>query len=164
MSRRKAPSQSGTPALIRLIDSQTPHTVHEFPHDPAVSDFGNEAALALQVEPAQVFKTLIWQIDDGYCVGMVPASGNTAPKKLAAAMGARRAQLAAAADAERLSGSVLGAISPLGLRQTLRVVIDSSAVDHDQIFISAGRRGLEISLSPLDLIGLVNATVAPISS
>lgn len=164
MSRRKAASRSGTPALVQLIDSGIQHTVHEFQHNPAVSDFGREAALALQVEPGQVFKTLIWQIDDGYCVGIVPASGNTAPKKLAAATGARRAQLADAADAERLSGSVVGAISPLGLRQTLRIVVDSSALDHDQIFISAGRRGLEISLAPRDLIEATNATVAPISS
>lgn len=164
MTRRKPAARSGTRALTRLIDSGTEHTVHEFRHDPAVSDFGHEAARQLQVDPSQVFKTLMWQVDDGFCVGIVPVAGRTAPKKLAAAIGARRAQLADAAVAERLSGSVVGAISPLGLRQSLRVVIDSSALNHDQVFVSAGRRGLEISLSPHDLIQLTDATVAPISS
>lgn len=164
MSKRNAASRSSTPALVRLIDAGTKHTVHAFRHDPAVSNFGLEAAHHLKVEPSQVFKTLIWQVDDGYCVGLVPVTAHTAPKKLAEAIGARRAQLADASVAERLSGSVVGAISPLGLRQNLRVVIDSSALDHDQIFISAGRRGLEISLSPLDLIDMTIASVASISA
>jgi Cys-tRNA(Pro)/Cys-tRNA(Cys) deacylase len=129
-----------------------------------MSNFGWEAAQQLKVEPSQVFKTLIWQIDDDYCVGIVPVSVSTAPKKLAAAIGARRVQLADTAVAERLSGSVVGAISPLGLRRSLRVVIDSSALDHDQIYISAGRRGLEVALSPRDLVTLTNATLASISS
>jgi len=149
---------------MRLLDTGTEHTVHEFRHDPTITNYGLEAAQQLNAEPSQVFKTLIWQIDDDYCVGIVPVSLSTAPKKLAAATGARRAQLADTVVAERLSGSVVGAISPLGLRRNLRVVIDSSALDHDQIYISAGRRGLEIALSPHDLIALMDATVASISS
>ena len=149
---------------MRLLDTGTEHTVHEFRHDPTITNYGLEAAQQLNAEPSQVFKTLIWQIDDDYCVGIVPVSVSTAPKKLAAAIGARRAQLADTVVAERLSGSVVGAISPLGLRRNLRVVIDSSSLDHDQIYISAGRRGLEIALSPHDLIALMDATVASISS
>ena len=149
---------------MRLLDTGTEHTVHEFRHDPTITNYGLEAAQQLNAEPSQVFKTLIWQIDDDYCVGIVPVSVSTAPKKLAAAIGARRAQLADTVVAERLSGSVVGAISPLGLRRNLRVVIDSSALNHDQIYISAGRRGLEIALSPHDLIALMDATVASISS
>ena len=149
---------------MRLLDTGTEHTVHEFRHDPTITNYGLEAAQQLNAEPSQVFKTLIWQIDDDYCVGIVPVSVSTAPKKLAAAIGARRAQLADTVVAERLSGSVVGAISPLGLRRNLRVVIDSSALDHDQIYISAGRRGLEIALSPHDLIALMDATVTSISS
>ena len=149
---------------MRLLDTGTEHTVHEFRHDPTITNYGLEAAQQLNAEPSQVFKTLIWQIDDDYCVGIVPVSVSTAPKKLAAAIGARRAQLADTVVAERLSGSVVGAISPLGLRRNLPVVIDSSALDHDQIYISAGRRGLEIALSPHDLIALMDATVASISS
>ena len=149
---------------MRLLDTGTEHTVHEFRHDPTITNYGLEAAQQLNAEPSQVFKTLIWQIDDDYCVGIVPVSVSTAPKQLAAAIGARRAQLADTVVAERLSGSVVGAISPLGLRRNLRVVIDSSALNHDQIYISAGRRGLEIALSPHDLIALMDATVASISS
>ena len=164
MSKRNAASRPSTPALIRLLDTGTEHRVHEFRHDPTATNYGLEAAQQLNVEPSQVFKTLIWQIDEHYCVGIVPVSASTAPKKLAAATGARRAQLADTVVAERLSGSVVGAISPLGLRRNLRVVIDSSALDHDQIYISAGRRGLEIALSPHDLIALMDATVTSISS
>lgn len=164
MSKRKGASRLSTPALIRLLDTGTKYTVHEFRHDPTTTNYGMEAAQHMNVEPSLVFKTLIWQIDDHYCVGIVPVSVSTAPKKLAAATGARRAQLADSDVAERLSGSVVGAISPLGLRRNIRVVIDSSALDHDQIYISAGRRGLEIALSPHDLIALTNAAVASISS
>lgn len=164
MPRRKHDSRSSTPALVRLLDNGIDHTVHEYEHDPRATDFGAEAARQMDVDPAQVFKTLIWHVDDDFCVAIVPTSGNTAPKKLAAAVGARRADLVDASVAERLSGSVVGAISPLGLRRALPTVVDSSALDHDRIFISAGRRGVEVSLSPVDLIDLTNATVAPIRS
>lgn len=162
MPRRKHDTRSSTPALARLRDKGIDHTVHEYEHDPRDTDFGAEAARQMQVDPTQVFKTLIWHVDDSFCVGIVPTSGTTAPKKLAAALGARRADLADSAVAERLSGSVVGAISPLGLRRPLPTVVDSSALDHDRIFVSAGRRGVEVSLSPADLIDLTNATVAHI--
>lgn len=162
MTRRKTERRPKTPALARLDQAGTEYAVHEFRHDPDTSDFGDEAARALGVDPAQVFKTLIWRVDNSFAVGLVPATTNTSPKKLAAAVGARRAQLAERAEAERLSGSVTGAISPLGLRRPLRVVVDVSAVDHEQIFVSAGRRGMEVSLSPYDLIGLTEAIVASI--
>lgn len=164
MSRRKAAPRSGTPALTRLRESDIPHTIHEYRHDPASTDFGHEAAQALDLDPAQVFKTLVWQVDDGYCIALLPVSERAAPKKIATALGARRAHLADTAVAERLSGSVVGAISPVGLRQDLRVVIDSGALEHERIFVSAGRRGLEIALAPHDLIAFTGAIVAPICS
>ena len=164
MARRKHEPSASTPALSRLVDSAIDHTVHEYAHDPRATDFGAEAARQMNIDPTQVFKTLIWQVDDSFCVPIVPTSGNTAPKRLAAAVGARRAELVDSVVAERLSGSVVGAISPLGLRRVLPVVVDSSALDHDLIFVSAGRRGVEVSLSPVDLINLTSAIVAPIRS
>jgi Cys-tRNA(Pro)/Cys-tRNA(Cys) deacylase len=162
MARRKHEPSASTPALARLVDEGIDHTVHEYAHDPRATDFGAEAARQMDVDPTKVFKTLIWHVDDSFCVAIVPTSGNTAPKMLAAALGARRADLVDSTVAERLSGSVVGAISPLGLRRALPVVVDSSALDHDRIFVSAGRRGVEVSLSPADLIELTSATVATI--
>lgn len=164
MARRKHEPSASTPALARLVDNGIDHAVHEYDHDPRATDFGAEAARKMDVDPTQVFKTLIWQVDDSYCVAIVPTSANTSSKMLAAAVGARRAELVDSSVAERLSGSVVGAISPLSLRRALAVVVDSSALDHDRIFVSAGRRGVEVSLSPVDLINVTSATVAHIRS
>lgn len=156
--------RSSTPALVLLTERGIDHDVHEYQHDPTSTDFGYEAAQSLRVDARQVFKTLIWQVDERHCVAVVPVSTTVAPKKLAAAVGGRRAHLADVATAQRLSGSVVGAISPLGLRSALTVVVDVSATDHACIFISAGRRGLEISLAPQFLIELTGATVASIGA
>ncbi|MGA0209401.1 MAG: YbaK/EbsC family protein [Candidatus Nanopelagicales bacterium] len=155
--------RSSTPALILLSERGVEHEVHEYEHDPASTDFGQEAARRMQVDARQVFKTLIWQVDERPCVAVVPVSTTVSPKKLAAALGARRAHLVDIATAQRLSGSVVGAISPLGLRRSLDVGVDASALDHRRVFVRAGRRGVEISLPPQTLIELTGATVASIS-
>ncbi len=154
---------ASTPALALLTQRGVAHSVHEFHHDPRATDFGLEAAVELGVDPGRIFKTLVWHVDDAPAVAICPVTSTVSPKKLAAALGARRSQMAPVSVAERLSGSVVGAISPLGLRRTLPTVLDDSALEHESIYVSAGKRGLEVRIAPKDLIDLLSARVASIT-
>lgn len=162
--RASSPRGLSTPALVYLTEARIEHTVHEFDHDPRSTEFGLEASRELGVDPSSVFKTLVWNIDGRPAIAIAPVTSTVAPKRLATATGGRKAELAPAATAKRLSGSVVGAISPVGLRQPVPVVIDVSVLDVPRVFISAGRRGLEVSLAPADLIVATSATVAPIAA
>ncbi|TNC22762.1 Cys-tRNA(Pro) deacylase [Amycolatopsis alkalitolerans] len=153
----------GTPATAVLAKQQVAHTLHTYQHDPKHESYGLEAAEALGVEPARVFKTLVADIDGKLTVGVVPVTGQLDLKALAAAVGGKRAKMADAAAAQRATGYVLGGISPLGQRSRLPVVIDSSAEGFGTVFCSGGRRGLEMELAPADLVRLTNATVATIA-
>ena len=126
-------------------------------------DYGREAAAALGVEPARVFKTLIATVDGRLVAAVVPVARTLDLKALAAVVGGRRADLADPVTAERATGSVVGGISPLASRRPLAVVVDASAFDHGTILVSAGRRGLQLELAPADLVRLSNANPAPIA-
>ncbi len=154
--------QGGTPATVALTAAGVPGTVHSYDHDPAHPSFGQEAAEAMGVPPEQVFKTLIADVDGALTVAVVPVAGRLDLKALASAVGGKRAAMADPALAERATGYVRGGISPLGQRKRLRTVLDSSASEHETIRVSAGRRGLEIELSPADLARLTDAVLAPI--
>jgi len=147
-----------------LTKQKVAHQVHEYPHDPRAESFGTEASDALGVPAERVFKTLVADVDGALTVGVVPVSRQLDLKALAAAAGGKKARLADVTAAERATGYVAGGISPLGQRKRLPVVLDSSATDHETIFCSAGRRGLEIELSPTDLARLSAATIAPIAT
>jgi Cys-tRNA(Pro)/Cys-tRNA(Cys) deacylase len=105
---------------------------------------------------------LLARVDERLVVAVVPVSGSLDLKGLAAALGAKRAAMADPADAERATGYVVGGISPLGSRTALPTVVDSSVSDGDVVYVSAGRRGLQVSLAPADLVQLTRAIVAPI--
>jgi len=152
----------GTPATVALEAAGVPFTVHAYEHDPAAASYGGEAAAVLGIPAARVFKTLVAEVDGTLTVGVVPVSGQLDLKALAAAVGGKRAAMADPAAAERSSGYVLGGISPLGQRRALRTVLDASALDHPTVYVSAGRRGLEVELSPTDLITLTKARTATI--
>jgi Cys-tRNA(Pro)/Cys-tRNA(Cys) deacylase len=154
----------GTPATTLLNRRKVAHTVHSYAHDPRSESYGLEAAAALAVDPARCFKTLVADVDGTLTVAVVPVSGTLDLKALAAAVGGKRASMADPAVAERSSGYVRGGISPLGQRKSLRTVIDSTAIDAPTIYVSAGRRGLEIELAADDLAALTGATFAPIGS
>lgn len=138
--------------------------LHPYAHDPAAASYGAEAADVLGVDPARVFKTLMVEVEGRLAVGIVPVSGTLDLKAFAAAMGAKKAAMADPAAAQRRTGYVLGGISPLGQRQPSPTVLDSSALDLDTIFVSGGRRGLDIELAPADLVRLTGAVTAPIGS
>ncbi|WP_366146544.1 YbaK/EbsC family protein [uncultured Pseudokineococcus sp.] len=131
-------------------------------HAPAEAGYGQEAAAALGVDPARVLKTLVAEVDGSPLLAVVPVAGRLDLRALAAARGGRRAALCEPAAAQRLTGGVVGAISPLGLRRPLPVVVDASAAAHPTVLVSAGRRGLDVELAPADLVRLAGATYAPV--
>ena len=152
---------TATPATTRLEKAGVPFRVHAYTHG-AGAAYGPEAAEALGIEPARVFKTLIAEVDGALTVAVVPVSSSLDLKALAAAAGGKRAVLADRAAAERSSGYVRGGISPLGQRRQLPTVLDDSALALDLMYVSAGRRGLQMSLPPAVLIRLTSAVTATI--
>jgi Cys-tRNA(Pro)/Cys-tRNA(Cys) deacylase len=154
----------GTPALVILQRSGVDFSVHTYAHDPAAESFGLEAAEALDLDPATVFKTLLAEVDGASTVAIVPVTGQLDLKGLAAARGGKRARMMEVAAAERLTGYVAGGISPLGQRKALPTVIDTSAEGLATIYVSGGQRGLDIGIAPADLLRLTAATYAPIST
>jgi len=154
----------GTPATALLAGQGVPYTLHPYQHDPRAGSYGAEAAAALGVDPGRLFKTLVATVDGTLAVGVVPVTGSLDLKALAAALGGKRAALADPAAAARATGYVRGGISPLGTRARLRVAVDASAADWPTVYVSAGRRGLQVELAPADLIRLTAATVAPLAA
>lgn len=154
----------GTPALVILQRSGVDFSVHTYAHDPAAESFGMEAAEALDLDPATVFKTLLAEVDGASTVAIVPVTGQLDLKGLAAARGGKRARMMDVAAAERMTGYVAGGISPLGQRKALPTVIDASADELATIYVSGGQRGLDIGIAPADLLRLTGATYAPIAA
>lgn len=158
--------EGGTPALDALAAAGVPHAVRPYHHDAAAGaelGYGGEAARALGADPATVFKTLVASAGDEHVLAVVPVAAKLDLKALARAAGARRATMAERADAERLTGSVIGGISPLGGRTRLPVILDESALGHRAILVSAGRRGLDVELAPGDLLRVTGGAAAPIA-
>ncbi|MGX7676343.1 Cys-tRNA(Pro) deacylase [Plantactinospora sp. DSM 117369] len=154
----------GTPATALLARQRVPHTLHPYDVAPDTPNYGAEVAAALGVPPERVFKSLVASVDGVLTVAVVPVTGELDLKTLATAVGGKRASLADRALAERTTGYVRGGISPLGQRKALRTVVDASAERFPTIYVSAGRRGLELELAPADLIRLTSATIAPVAA
>ena len=154
---------ASTPATALLTKLGIGFEVRSYAHDAAVTDFGQEAAAALGVPAERVFKTLLAEADGRLVVGIVPVSRLLDLKALAGAVGARRAVMADPALAERKTGYVVGGISPIGQRTKLPTVLDQSATAFDTMFVSGGRRGLDIELAPDELARVTGATFAPIA-
>jgi Cys-tRNA(Pro)/Cys-tRNA(Cys) deacylase len=152
-----------TPAVRALEAAGVSFSLHEYRHDPSAGAFGEEAASALGLDPDRVFKTLLVTADGGPAVAIVPVKRRLSPKAVAAALGVKRVDLAAPADAQRLTGYVVGGISPFGQRREFPTVIDGTCEQHDVIYVSGGRRGLEVCVSPADVIRLLEAIIAPIA-
>ena len=146
-----------TPAIDVAKKNKIAHKVHQYLHEPASESYGLEAAEKMGVPEGQVFKTLVVRLNTKeLVVGVVPVSSMLSMKLIARAAGAKKAELAPQSEVERSTGYVLGGVSPLGQKKRLKTIIDSSAINHSTIYVSAGRRGLEIELSPNELKRLVN--------
>lgn len=158
MAGKKA--SGGTPATVALSAAGVAFTVHEYAHDPRAESYGLEAAEAMGVDPGRVFKTLFADLDGALVVAVVPVAGQLDLKALARALDGRKAVMADPKAAERATGYVVGGISPLGQRKAHPTVVDDSALAHETVFVSAGRRGMEVELSPAELVRLTSARVA----
>jgi Cys-tRNA(Pro)/Cys-tRNA(Cys) deacylase len=154
---------TGTPATNLLTSKGVDFKAHEYSHDPNSTSFGLEAAEKLGVDPNRVFKTLIANVDESFAVAIVPVNQQVSLKSLARTLGAKRAVMADPAQAARLTGYVVGGISPLGQKRLLSTVIDQSAKEFETILVSGGRRGFDIELSPQDLADLLSAVFAEIA-
>ena len=152
-----------TPAIDLLKKAKAEHHVHSYQHDPKSASYGLEAAEKLGLEPERVFKTLLAATEKGeLLVAVVPVAGSLDLKALAAAAGAKKADMADPAAAQRATGYLVGGISPLGQKKRLRTFIDSSAQAQPSVYVSAGRRGLEVELAAAVLAEHTRATFAPI--
>lgn len=163
-SKGKKGDRGGTPATVALERAGIEYALHRYQHRSDAISFGAEAADQLGVDQRRLFKTLIADVTAGLVVAVVPVAGQLDLKALAKAVGGKRAQLADPAAATRSSGYVLGGISPLGQRTPLPTVIDQTALGYATVYVSAGRRGLQLELDPADLITATEATTAPIGS
>jgi Cys-tRNA(Pro)/Cys-tRNA(Cys) deacylase len=172
---KKARGAGGTPATVALSAAGIAFEVRAYEHDSLLTDrslrrasdarhegYGLEAAEALDVDPARVFKTLLASLDGSLVVGIVPVTGQLDLKALARALGGSKAVMAEVAAAERATGYVAGGISPVGQKRRHRTVLDVSALEHDTILVSGGRRGFDLELAPADLVAITGAVTATI--
>ena len=155
-------ASGGTPATVGLTRAGIDFTLHAYDHDPRADSYGLEAAEALGLDPARVFKTLMAEVDGRLAVAVVPVSGQLDLKALARALGGSRAAMAELGAAERATGYVAGGISPVGQKRRSRTVVDESALSHATISVSAGRRGLDLEIAPADLVRITEAVTAPV--
>jgi Cys-tRNA(Pro)/Cys-tRNA(Cys) deacylase len=152
-----------TPAVAAAGKAGIQFKLHQYAHDASAESFGLEAAEALELAPERVFKTLLAQLDGrALVVALVPVHRQLDLKALATACGAKKAMMAPVALAERSTGYVAGGISPLGQRKRLPTVVDASLLRQETVYVSGGRRGLEIELAPRDLVALTAASAAAI--
>jgi Cys-tRNA(Pro)/Cys-tRNA(Cys) deacylase len=147
---------------VALTRAGIAFTEHRYRHDPAAASYGVEAAAQLGLPPEQVFTTLLTRVDGHLVVAVVPVSGQLDLKAVAAAVDGRRATMADPADAERATGYVVGGISPVGQRRALATVVDDTALGFGTVYVSGGRRGLDLGLAPADLLRVTGAVVAAI--
>jgi Cys-tRNA(Pro)/Cys-tRNA(Cys) deacylase len=154
-----------TPAIKLLERAGIEHRVLSYEHDRSAASYGAEAADALGLDPGEVFKTLVAVVDTTtHVVAVVPVATSLDLRALAAAARGKKAAMADPADAQRLTGYVVGGISPLGQKRRLATYIDRSAEQLETIHVSAGRRGLEVALAPGDLVAVLQGQLADISS
>ena len=155
---------TGTPATALLTKQKIAFSLHPYEHDPRAQAYGEEAAAALGVDPERIFKTLIAAVDGNLACAVVPVAARLDLKAFAAALGGKRAELAEPAAAARATGYVVGGISPIGQKARLRVVVDESAQGFETVYVSAGKRGLQVQLTPADLAAAAGASFAAISA
>ena len=164
-----ATKRGGTPAILALTATGAEFAVHEFAHDPAERNYGLAAAAALGAEPERVFKTLVAEVVDSngavsHAVGIVPVTEQLSLRELATVLGAKRAEMCDPVVAQRLTGYVVGGISPFGQKRLLPTVLDETCVLFETIFVSGGKRGLDLELDPQVFVDVLDARIAPIAT
>jgi Cys-tRNA(Pro)/Cys-tRNA(Cys) deacylase len=152
----------GTPATSALAKVGVAFTLHEYDYDPNAERIGMQAAEALGVSPARLLKTLMAKAGDVVCV-LVPSDCEVSLKRLAAAAGAKQAEMLAPAQAERVTGYHVGGISPFGQRKRAPVYIEQAALAHPTVIVNGGRRGLQIEIAPADLVRVLDAVATELT-
>ena len=154
-----------TPAVKAAIKAGITYSTHEYPHDAQASSYGEEASILLGIPPQQVYKTLLVSTNTKQlAVALVPVSHQLNLKAIAKTLKAKKVSMADPHEAENATGYVLGGISPLGQKKRLPFFIDETVTEFETVYVSGGRRGLEIELSPVDLIQLCKMNVANIKA
>jgi len=151
-----------TPACKVLKSNKIEFSIHEYEHDVNAKSFGLEAAEKLNLAVHEVFKTLLVTDSKNYYVAVLPVAHQLSLKKIAAAVGAKKLQMADPKDAERLTGYLVGGISPVGQKKRLKTVVDCSAERLNKIYVSGGKRGLDIGVKPQDLVHVLGAQFADV--
>ena len=151
-----------TPATKLLKANKIDFSIHEYEHDANAKSFGLEAAEKLNLRVEEVFKTLLVTDEKNYFVAILPVHHQLNLKKVAQAVGAKKLKMSDPKDAERLTGYLVGGISPVGQKKRLKTVIDQSAVQSEKFYVSGGKRGLDIGLKPQDLAKVLSATFADV--
>ncbi|GAB2449925.1 Cys-tRNA(Pro)/Cys-tRNA(Cys) deacylase [Conyzicola lurida] len=162
MSKR-TDAAAGTPATLALTAAGIRFLPHAYDHDPGTTNYGIEAATALGLDPEQVFKTLLADVDGALVVAIVPVTGKLDLRALAREVGGKKAVMADPAVAQRKTGYIVGGISPIGQKNPHTTVLDETAELYPSIFVSGGRRGFDIELAPADLLAITNGTTAAIA-
>jgi Cys-tRNA(Pro)/Cys-tRNA(Cys) deacylase len=160
---RRSDAAAGTPATLALTRAGIAFRAHAYEHDPRAAAYGLEAAEKLGLDPDLVFKTLLASVDGGLAVAIVPVAMQLDLKAFAIALGGKRAEMADPAVAERKTGYVVGGISPIGQKTPLPTVLDESAILCETVFVSGGRRGLDLELAPDDLLAITSGRFGPIA-
>lgn len=157
VAKKSKPAHGATPATTALVDAGITFTLHPYEHHDENTSFGAEAAHALGIEETRIFKTLVADVAGRLVVAVIPVAQQLDLKALAAAFDAKKASMADPAHAARSTGYVVGGISPIGQRTPLPTVVDASADNFETVFVSAGRRGLQVELDPADLRTITKA-------
>jgi len=154
-----------TPAINLLKKNKCNYKIHKYEHDPENTNFGLEAAQKLNLDENQVFKTLLVELaPKELAVAVIPVCNQLSLKEIANALKSKKALMANKEEAQKVTGYLLGGISPLGQKKRLRTVIDESAKDFETIFVSGGKRGLDVEVNPNDLIKLLNASFSKVTA
>ena len=152
-----------TPATRALDKAGVAYELHEYDYDPGAPRVGLQAAESLGVSPDQVLKTLMTLVDGKPVCAVLASDQEVVMKKLAAAVGGKSAQMMKPADAERVTGYRVGGVSPFGQKRAVPTVVDQAALGHERVFVNGGQRGLQVRLSPADLVATLPAKVAPLT-
>jgi len=164
MAKARGGKAAATPAMAALDAAGVGYSVHAYEVELTQDDYGVAVARALGVDVASVYKTLVAKVDGADLVcAVIPVERRLDNKALARAVGGRQAALADRAEAERRTGYVRGGISPLGQRHPLAVILDASALDRQKVYVSGGKRGLQLELAPADLVRATGAQVASVA-
>lgn len=155
---------SATRATKALEAAGIAFTVHAYDYDPGADRVGLQAAAALGEAPGRVLKTLMVLLDGKPACAILPSDREVAMKKLAAALGAKSAQMMKPAEAERLTGYKVGGISPLGQMRKVPVAFEAAALEHDLVYLNGGQRGLQVRLAPGDAVEVLGALVTTLTS